>query len=1463
MVWGRIARSSPRPGFRLEFPDWVPFSAKPVEPPFGVGPTRDIFGPLGPPGPPVASPRIWQPTDNPFVVLPPAVAEPVERASRVVPGYSEIAPLVERLGVPPTFTQPSPFADAPIPPPTRFAQQRKFVGYDEFDSPMFENVLEPRSATPWMQRTGQNYETGKKYAPGEGPAAPRWWVRQQDAAGPGFDKEFEWLALRDSQSGDRVAVELFDRSGKRMVVPTANLDPSDPTQVFVFGSNLEGIHGAGAAKAAAQSWGAERGVGKGLTGRAYAFPTKRTPSQETRQFDLFEIENFFDEFLDVARINPDKKFMFTPVGSGLAGYELEEIATLIARAASQKQLPKNIYFVDITPEKTNEFVAAIARARNKIGDSVVYVDVDDLIELEKRFFGSAGIGTAPKRVQDLELPALPAPSILKYADPSAGASPGTFQVSKIVQDVVRSGDDAAIAVMQALTLRRLQYAKNPRALISALRDYKHLEPTIKKTGPMRIGFRDAIEVKMDQLGALNKKAAADTYVYLAEEVIDARKLASYIEGYVSEAKTFEELLLARYWIDDAFVASKLSHPELIARNEWSRTELRIVSQIEDRIDNLRTQAKRYNKPQGEDLVVIRGDMSEKELREMFTQAIGTVRSLDELRLINGIINKLEVPASLREDFNVMIRSVRPLVSQRRAVPVRDKDLRRTRIEQVSGSIDSPSDPSAAEPRALRRGTYMAGEEPMFRDIAGWEEGGRAFTYQPYNPETMLAKATENQKRWVVEQSTDFVKRVRSTLDIDELRSLYVRALDLRDKGLLSGRMWKFLEREMNARNGVIQARYKRTGIVPASELAKEKPKMDVTSLVDWAKQNSAARRSATRYWNDPDVARRDDLSDFVQPNREYEGILYDSQLRGDFAARRMTHGDSYYDTDMFFDSMLAFDDKLGDISVLRGDISDEIIRNTNRRYWEITDSINSIEEVLEKGVDYLGRNIDETMITRTTKKGEPRTVTVRQNFEDRRRALIVERNKVDVSDMSYYDDQNSPFFPFGTRRVVDPTDPLESKIQMFDFEQGVWFDADYEMLAAARASNKATARYTEAIFPEVKDFTLVYESAPRRYVNTTVFTEGAPSTFEARPLVRMYVPDGEGYQYRTFINAYGSDATVAVAANFDSPGERLTKSFANGSVLRYDKEKGYYAATKGVGKRTRYIDVQHDSTDFNAEVNKVVDQLNEAYRLKNDNPITVNFAGNSLDSLGGAAQKTADEYAMRLMQAVMEHPQRRFIIANARSGGQSGYDQAFMKALLRLDIPTDITLPRAKFGNKVMVQGVDGSTEYVTVEQYLRGLGFSRPPVASELKPLRQAVSRTLDEAPWGRYSEGQPFFEVSTKAEPAGRAYSAFNARIKGRGNKSIEDLYQIDVKGGEKISPGRYTKKGSAYDGPLSHDELYAEYKNLWREFFAENPDKLTEIAELTRGKKITDQFASSDISQARVIHEILAENGLRVLR
>ena len=49
----------------------------------------------------------------------------------------------------------------------------------------------------------------------------------------------------------------------------------DENTVFVFGSNPEGRHGAGAAKVAKTKFGAKNGQGEGLQGNAYALPTKR------------------------------------------------------------------------------------------------------------------------------------------------------------------------------------------------------------------------------------------------------------------------------------------------------------------------------------------------------------------------------------------------------------------------------------------------------------------------------------------------------------------------------------------------------------------------------------------------------------------------------------------------------------------------------------------------------------------------------------------------------------------------------------------------------------------------------------------------------------------------------------------------------------------------------------------------------------------------------------------------------------------------------------------------------------------------------------------------------------------------------------------------------------------------------------------------------------------------------------
>ena len=103
-------------------------------------------------------------------------------------------------------------------------------------------------------------------------------------------------------------------------------------EVFVFGSNLEGRHGAGAAKYARENFGAEYGKAKGPQGQSYAIPTKNLKTNKGLSLD--EIKTNIDEFLDYAEANPDKKFFFSAIGTGLAGHSAEDIAALISRKPS-------------------------------------------------------------------------------------------------------------------------------------------------------------------------------------------------------------------------------------------------------------------------------------------------------------------------------------------------------------------------------------------------------------------------------------------------------------------------------------------------------------------------------------------------------------------------------------------------------------------------------------------------------------------------------------------------------------------------------------------------------------------------------------------------------------------------------------------------------------------------------------------------------------------------------------------------------------------------------------------------------------------------------------------------------------------------------------------------------------------------------------------------------------------------
>lgn len=108
-------------------------------------------------------------------------------------------------------------------------------------------------------------------------------------------------------------------------------------QVFVFGSNKLGMHGAGAAKHAWKFWGAVYGCGEGMRGHSYAIPTKKTPYV---RLTIEQIAEGVGRFVAFARQHPEYRFILTRVGCGLAGFSDEEIAPLFRGLPNNVDIPE-------------------------------------------------------------------------------------------------------------------------------------------------------------------------------------------------------------------------------------------------------------------------------------------------------------------------------------------------------------------------------------------------------------------------------------------------------------------------------------------------------------------------------------------------------------------------------------------------------------------------------------------------------------------------------------------------------------------------------------------------------------------------------------------------------------------------------------------------------------------------------------------------------------------------------------------------------------------------------------------------------------------------------------------------------------------------------------------------------------------------------------------------------------------
>jgi hypothetical protein len=108
------------------------------------------------------------------------------------------------------------------------------------------------------------------------------------------------------------------------------------SDVFVFGSNLAGRHGAGAALNAAINHGAIEGQGVGLQGESYAIPTK---DANLNPLSLDRIRHYVYEFLTHAYRNPQNTYYLTAIGCGRAGYQPHQIAPMFRNTQDNVILP--------------------------------------------------------------------------------------------------------------------------------------------------------------------------------------------------------------------------------------------------------------------------------------------------------------------------------------------------------------------------------------------------------------------------------------------------------------------------------------------------------------------------------------------------------------------------------------------------------------------------------------------------------------------------------------------------------------------------------------------------------------------------------------------------------------------------------------------------------------------------------------------------------------------------------------------------------------------------------------------------------------------------------------------------------------------------------------------------------------------------------------------------------------------
>lgn len=168
--------------------------------------------------------------------------------------------------------------------------------------------------------------------------------------------------------------------------------------------------------------------------------------------------------------------------------------------------------------------------------------------------------------------------------------------------------------------------------------------------------------------------------------------------------------------------------------------------------------------------------------------------------------------------------------------------------------------------------------------------------------------------------------------------------------------------------------------------------------------------------------------------------------------------------------------------------------------------------------------------------------------------------------------------------------------------------------------------------------------------------------------------------------------------------------------------------------------------------------------------------------------------------------------------------------------------------NNIQVLNVAGNREHTNPGIFDTSKNMLKA-AFQQIKSPSEAPAVQTGPIGWARRSDNN--YEVSTKGDAR---FSALNAKLKD--GRTIEEAYQLDVKGYRTQGNDWKIGKGKAPLKQISKEQSWSEYKNLWKTYLNENPALEKDLRKKSAGKTLTDMFASTDISQARALYELLSE-------